>query len=109
MHGKQHMARMVVEASHSTHTKQRMAHMAVEASHSTPAKHCMVHMAVDVSNPMHVKQSMAHMTVEASQMYLARPNTCFRMLHSIITASGTSIKVTGLSLLAARGIAAESI
>ena len=69
----------------------------------------MVHMTVDVSNLMHVKQSMAHTTVDASQMYLAGPNTYFKMMHSTITTSGTSFKVTGLSLLAASGIAAESI
>ena len=66
-------------------------------------------MAVEVSNQMHVKQSIAHMAVEASQMYLAGPNICFRMLHSTITASRTSLKVTGLSLLATGGIAAESM
>jgi hypothetical protein len=83
--------------------------MAVEVSISTQTKQYMVHMTVEVSNPMHVKQSMAHMTVEASQMYLAGPNICFRTLHSTITASGRSLKVTGLSLLAVGCIAVESI
>ena len=103
------MAHMVVEVSHLMHTKQCMALMVVEVSLSAQTKRCMVHKTVEVSNPMHVKQSMVHMTVEASQMYLAGPNICLRMLHSTITATGTSFKVTGLSLLAASGIADESI